>query len=102
MAKINYEKKYYNKLKKSFDKISENDNFYLELSNAINAGKKEIYQKQVKESYVFDSTWIDTIENHMQSIDKIIRNPKLYMVANEDVVRIERAKKINTHLKQRL
>lgn len=95
MAKINYEKKYYNKLKKSFDRISENDNFYLELSNAINAGRKEIYQKQVKESYVFDATWIDTIENHLQSIDKIIRNPKLYMVANEDVVRIERAKKIN-------
>ena len=102
MSQINYEKKYYNKLKKSFDKISENDTFYLELSNAINAGKKEIYQKQVKESYVFDSKWIDTIENHMQSIDKIIRNPKLYTAANEDVVRIEKAKKINarsvTHL----
>ena len=102
MSQMNYEKKYYNKLKKSFDKISVNDTFYLELSNAINAGKKEIYQKQVKESYVFDSKWIDTIENHMQSIDKIIRNPKLYTAANEDVVRIEKAKKINarsvTHL----
>lgn len=96
MAKVNVEKKYYNQIKEQVAPINENNKFYNELKNSIKAGKQEIYQKRIKESQVFDSLWIETIEMYMENLDKIVRNPRFVMQANEEVMRIERAKKITS------
>lgn len=96
MAKVNVEKKYYNQIKEQVASINENNKFYNELKNSIKSGKQEIYQKRIKESQVFDSLWIETIEMYMENLDKIVRNPRFVMQANEEVMRIERAKKITS------
>ena len=42
-----------------------------------------------------DYSWVDTIEEAIPAIDNIIRNPRRFIVSEEDVVRIEKTKKIS-------
>ncbi|MDY0210033.1 MAG: hypothetical protein RBQ91_01320 [Acholeplasma sp.] len=65
-------------------------NFYANLSE----GKNTVYQKSLSETKTFDETWIKTIESYFPSIEKIILNPKSNLKYNEEVVAIEKAKKI--------
>jgi hypothetical protein len=67
-------------------------NFYAKL----NSGKNTIYQKSISETKTFDETWIKTIESYFPSIEKIIQNPKSSLKYNEEVVAIEKAKKIRS------
>ena len=41
-----------------------------------------------------DYSWVDVIEEAIPAIDNIIRNPRRFIVSEEDVVRIEKTKKI--------
>ncbi|MCI5745210.1 MAG: hypothetical protein MR270_02890 [Erysipelotrichaceae bacterium] len=96
MAKENVEKKYYRAIKQTIAPVNENNRFHKEITNAILSGKQEIYQKRIKETQTFDSLWIETIEKYLSNIDNIIRHPRMFMEGREDVVRIERAKKITS------
>ena len=42
-----------------------------------------------------DYSWVDVIEEAIPAIDNIIRNPRRFIVSEEDVVRIEKTKKIS-------
>lgn len=50
--------------------------------------KKEIHKIEV------DYSWVDVIDEALTSIDNIIRNPKRFIVNEEDVVIIEKTKKV--------
>lgn len=41
-----------------------------------------------------DYSWVDKIEEAIPAIDNIIRNPRRFIVSEEDVVRIEKTKKV--------
>lgn len=41
-----------------------------------------------------DTEWIDVVENTIQYIDNIFRNPNRFIVNDEEVVKVEQAKKI--------
>lgn len=88
--------KYYIKLKDQFKVIS-NDCFFPQyFLNEINSGKNSIYQKNFRETKNFDDSWIQTLESYFPSIDRIIRDPKKTIKFEQEVVNIEKAKKINS------
>ncbi|MDD4808908.1 MAG: DUF2357 domain-containing protein [Bacilli bacterium] len=47
------------------------------------------------ESVQFDYSWIDKIEETLEPLDNIIRNPRRFIAQEEEVVPVERAKKIS-------
>ena len=101
MAKVNYEKKYYEKLLNSINR-DDKDGFYKEFTNAIKSGKLEYSQKRIKGQLSFDDAWINTIIDYLGYLEKIVRNPRLYMQAEENVTPIQSAKKINARSVQHL
>ena len=56
-------------------------------------GNTTFYQKNLTETQIFDDEWIKTIESFIPSIDAIVRNPRLAIKYEEEVVAIEKAKK---------
>lgn len=47
-----------------------------------------------KKSTTLDTEWIDVIESTIQYIDNIFRNPNRFIVNDEEVVKVEQAKKV--------
>ena len=47
-----------------------------------------------KEELTLDTEWIDIIEDTLQYIDNIFRNPNRFIVNEEEIVKVEQAKKI--------
>lgn len=99
--KENYEKKFYKKILKAIDKEDKNA-FYKEFNNAIRSGKMVVSQKRSKGQLSFDSTWVEVLNRYMGNLESIVRNPRLYMMAEENVMPIQAAKKINARSVQHL
>ncbi|MDR0831379.1 MAG: hypothetical protein LBM99_00605, partial [Bacillales bacterium] len=99
---VSMEKKYYSKVEVKLKSLNEGEVFYKEMKSSIRSGKNEVYQKRMRETQVFDSSWIEGIESYLLNLDKIVRNPKMVMTPIEDIVRIDRAKKINARSIQHL
>ncbi len=59
-------------------------------------GDKTLLQKDIMETKQFDSSWIDTLESYIPSIDRIIRNAKTTLRYDREVTDIERAKKVGS------
>ncbi len=97
----NVEKEYYKDILELVEEKSQ-DAFYKEMLNAIKGGKLEVYQKRSRQQLTFDSTWIEVIKNNLTYVEAIVRNPRNFMEAIEDVAPIQRAKKINSRSVQHL
>ncbi len=78
-------------------------NEYLEIVNSLNDRKAHNFinktngdARVVLESkqLVADYSWIDTIEKIIPYIDAIVRNPKKYIVQEEELMPVEKTKKI--------
>lgn len=73
-----------------------NDLEFVKYFDAVyNKGKNKVYQKNMSETKIFDMDWIKTIESYFPSLDRITKNPRSNLKYEEDVVAIEKAKKIN-------
>lgn len=59
--------------------------------NNINS-RLEVKNKQQKN--IYDYSWLDKIEETMHYLDNIIRNPKKFIINEEEVVKIEKARKV--------
>lgn len=97
----NFEKRFYKKILNAIDKEDKNE-FYKEFNNAIRSGKMTLSQKRAKGQITFDDTWINVIASYLPYVDRIVRNPRLYMLAEENVMPIQSAKKINARSVQHL
>lgn len=97
----NVEKEYYKDILELVEQKSQ-DAFYKEMLNAIKGGKLEVYQKRSRQQLTFDATWIEVIKNNLTYVEAIVRNPRQFMEAIEDVAPIQRAKKINSRSVQHL
>jgi hypothetical protein len=74
----------------------ENDPFTTQFYKALKSGSNTVYQKNMSESKAFDETWIKTIESYFPSLDKITKNPKSSLKYDEEIVAIEKAKKVSS------
>ncbi len=66
------------------------------LLSQIEGGHNEYTHFSRKLEKVIDIKWVDAIENCIIPLDTIIRNPRRFIVQEEEIVPIERAKKISS------
>lgn len=57
--------------------------------------KSTLEAKEVIKKVTIDYSWLDEFEKAIPAIDNIIRNPRRFIISEEDVVRIEKTKKIS-------
>ena len=82
----------------------ESDKYFRYLFTMIRAGENEINQTNQILRKVVDERWLSTIEEALDSINKIIENPRRMLKTNEEVVPVSLAKRISSesvrHLSQ--
>ncbi len=89
---LQFYQQYYNTLKT----IEKSDPFVDKFYQSFLSGKNEVYQKYISETKNFDETWIKTVESYIPSLNKIVLNPTSTLKAEEEVVIIEKARKITS------
>ena len=92
-TKVDYAKKYLEKVNSRLAAVDGQDPFYEFCSNAINGGDNILFQKYRMETRLFDFDWIDKVEDSLDKIDNICRNPKSFIKEDSEVVPIEKAKR---------
>lgn len=93
MNKKDLYKSFYQEYQKAFKTLKEND-FTNYFYDQFLAGEVLIYQKNISETKNFDEEWIRTLESYFPSLNKIIADPKTSLKYEEEVVIIEKARKI--------
>lgn len=78
----------------NFELNENNDQFVNDFYDQFLTGQNTIYQNHVEEIKIFDEEWIDTVESYFPSINKIISDPKSGLKYEDEVVLVEKAKKI--------
>lgn len=88
---------FYYSYDQTFKDLEKSHTFPKTFYSALMSGKNTLYQKAMSETKTFDETWIKTIESYFPSIEKIILNPKSGLKYLEEIVPIEKAKKIRSN-----
>lgn len=79
-------------MKKRFSFIENAD--MKEFSKYMNQTNSNYLLKIDNQNVLFDTIWIDKFEEILPYLDKIIRNPRRFIIQEEDIVPIEKTKKI--------
>lgn len=87
---------YYDSIENAISLVEEDSEFSDMFYKHYLAGDRVVYQKNITESKIFDEEWIKTLESYFPSLDRIIANPRSNIRYEEDVVAIEKARKINS------
>ena len=83
-------KDYYDKFVETID----SDEFYNYVLENIGAGKNKISFYHKKKDKKIDQRWIEQIEECIIPLDTIIRNPRRFIVQEDEIVPIEKARRI--------
>ena len=86
---------FYNSFDSLLKIIENNSTLNKDLASLIKSGKKTIYNKQIKETKEFETAFLDTLEAAYPAFSKIAKNPKSSIKYEEDIVNVEKARKIN-------
>ena len=78
----------------NFVSMIESDEFYNYVVENIGAGTNKISFYQKKKDKKIDVRWIEQIEDCIVELDTIIRNPRRFIVQEEEIVPIEKARRI--------
>lgn len=87
---------FYEQYQQNNKELFENDLFSQHLYQALLSGDKTVFYKHVLETKVFDEKWIETLESYFPSIDKIMRNPKSGLMYEDEILPIEKVRKIGS------
>jgi len=87
---------YLDDVERGFGRAERESDFAKYYYDVCNSGDNKFYLKNITETKMFDEEWVKTLEALCPSIDKIIRNPKLTIRYEEEVVVVEKAKKTNS------
>lgn len=74
--------------------LYQNDKEKNNVKNFVEKTDSTLTVETEKKNTTLDTEWIDIVENTIQYIDNIFRNPNRFIVNDEEVVKIEQAKKI--------
>jgi hypothetical protein len=96
MKKVSDLRQFHEQLNQVYYELEREEEFPNHFYQALLSGENEIYQKSIQESKVFHEDWIETIESYFPSLDKITRDPKSGLKYLQEVVQIEKAKKVNS------
>ena len=84
----------YNEYFEQFRSLIDSDEFYNYIVENIGAGTNKFSFYQKKKDKKIDVRWIEQIENCIIELDTIIRNPRRFIVQEEEIVPIEKARRI--------
>jgi len=88
-------KKYFKKINTTFEGVNKQDEFAKSFINILKSADTKLYHKERRERRVFEDSFMDEIENILPVIDKLTRNPSENLKKFQEVVPVERAKKID-------
>ena len=75
--------------------LVQSEEFYTEFMNKAKSGNSEVsYMHRFIDKQI-DLTWVEAIEEAIIPLDTIIRNPRRFIVQEEEIVNIELARKIS-------
>ncbi len=66
------------------------------LFKQIQGGKKTVYSKTIRETKIFEKSFIPVLNDCFKSISKILKDPKKAIRYEEEVVPMEKVKKVNS------
>ena len=82
-------------LQQFFNKIeSDESDFFLRFCSALRAGSNSLHHTVVSQAITLDEGWIDTLEKALFSVENIVHNPRKFIIDEEILVDVERAKRI--------
>ncbi len=87
---------FYKAINESFTNTIANDNVGDFLLDNLKNSSKSIYNKSIKEVKSFEKTFVDVLEAAYPAFSKIIIDPKRSLKYENDIVLVEKAKKINS------
>lgn len=91
----------YTDLKEVYTAISEkyssskNSKLYNEILKSINFGKNKLAQNLFEQSLTINTDWIDAIQEGLVCMQKIVDKPKLSIKDERELVKVERAKRVD-------
>ncbi len=87
---------YYDNIYATLDEQTQKDDYGAYLYKRVKGGQKTVYNKTQAEIRNFDMSFLDVIESVYPAMLKIMRNPKKTIRYDEEVVAVEKAKKVNS------
>ena len=94
----------YEKIVYQINNLIKQEDIYPKYMDSISQGKNDFKISQVYTKKNYDNSWIGTIEDCIVSLDNIVRNPRKFIVIEEDIVDISLARSISVesvkHLSQ--
>ena len=72
------------------------EDFYDDYLKGIKAGKNKYEMSQRFQKKKFDLDWVDEIEDAIMHIDNIVRNPRKFIVIEEEIIDVSLARNITT------
>ena len=85
----------YNIYTQDFISLVQNEDFYTEFMNKARSGASEVSFMHRFVDKQIDIAWVEAIEDAIIPLDNIIRNPRRFIVQEEEIVNIELARKIS-------
>ncbi len=76
--------------------ILQDNLLYTYLVESVESGVNKLVQKQVVQSMKIDTDWIETLELGVASVAKIVKNPKIFIKEDRDLIRVDKAKRIDS------
>ena len=89
------DKKRYDEYLYYLSTLLKQEDFYSDFSDQILQGKNSFQISQRFQKQIFDESWIDTLEDCIVALDTIVRNPRKFIVVEEDIVDISLARSIS-------
>ena len=86
---------YYSKIYEELDKNTSSDPYGNYVLGRVKGGAKTVLNKSQSEIRNFDMSYLDTIESVYPAMLKIMRNPKKSLRYEQEVVAVEKARKVN-------
>lgn len=84
-------------LKLFFDKVkSDKNRFNKRLLSAVRGGKNTLYHNVVSQAISLDDDWITTFEQALFSVESIVKNPYKFIIDEEIITDVSRAKRTNS------
>ena len=87
---------YYKQVYELIDKKTAQDDYGSYLLSRVKGGKKVVFNKTLTEIRDFDLYFLDVIESVYPAIIKIMKDPKRTIRYEEEIVAVEKARKVNS------
>ena len=93
---MNEDRVKYNQYVETINKMLKSEDFYTDFQKKLKVARPQIKLNRKKRAKTFDMEWVEMIEDSIVSLDNIVRNPRKFIVQEEDIVDISLARAIST------